>query len=181
MRQLAEASPHFCVAEEPLRRFALTQAPNLFDPENLEKELETLRGTAQAAREEMERGFAGLNNRAWVDLWGVLEDTIRLFLVNWLANKPEARFAATGRMKVNLGEYDAFDEEEKLHFIVERLFREAGGKGAARFENLLKPFGLSGPVDKQPEPYVGDGKVYGRTQTLLDGQCLRNALVHAGA
>lgn len=158
MRQLAEASHHFCVAEEPLRRFALTQAPNLFDPDKLEKELETLRGPRKLP-EEMERGFAGLNNRAWVDLWAVLEDTVRLFLVTWLANKPEARLAATGRMKVNLDEYDALDEEEKLHFIVERLFREIGGKGAARFENLLKPFGLSGPVDKQPAPNVGDGKV----------------------
>ena len=184
LQQLAEFSEHFVYEDESfktvMKTFTLGNNHYLRLPQDkLAIQLEHAADGAEAAREERARNYAGINNQTFVSAWGMLEDTIRVFLVKWLANRPDARRVATSNIdKVNLSEYDPLDEEGKLFFLVERLIQKGGRKGANRFENLLKPFGLSGRVDEDSKPSVGDGKLYGRSQALFDGHCLRNVLVH---
>jgi hypothetical protein len=184
LQQFAEFSEHFVYEDESfktvMKTYTLGNNHYLRLPQDkLAIELEHAADGAEAAREERARNYAGINNQTFVSAWGMLEDTIRIFLVKWLANRPDARCVATSSIdKVKLSEYDPLDEEGKLFFIVERLILKGGGKGANRFENLLKPFDLSGPVDEDLKPSVGDGKPYGCGQTLFDAHYLLDVLVH---
>lgn len=105
---------------------------------------------AELAQEELERGFPVLHSQAVVSIWGFLEATITAFLLAWLQNEPKAFEAvAIQRLKIRLGDYHRLDGYERAEYVLNLLESDLVvglRRGVARFEELLKPFGLSGDV-----------------------------------
>ena len=95
---------------------------------------------------------------------------MRSFSASWLANWPGAwQTEAIKKLRVNLGDYDALEPQDRCLWVVDLLDKEAKGpfkKGVGRFESLLQPFKLDGPVKKECQ------------KTLFELSQLRNAIVH---
>ena len=125
---------------------------------------------ARLARREVDSDFNLLHSQAVVSLWSALEDLVKTFVARWLAEIPETRREPPwSDLRVKLGEYEQFDEEEKGFYLVELAEQNTGAalrKGVNRFECLLDKLGLSGPVDDET------------SRMLFEMQQVRNVIAH---
>lgn len=125
---------------------------------------------AELAQKEVDSGFPLLHAQAVVSLWGSLEAQIRRFLASWLANEPKALLASqVQKLKVQLGDYERLDKEERPYYILDLLEREIQSplkQGVTRFESLLDIFGLAGGVDESVR------------KNLFEMNQIRNVIVH---
>lgn len=124
----------------------------------------------ELAQREVDHDFPLLHEQATIALWSALEAMVRSFLASWLANVPEAWHTdAVKKLKVAIGEYESMEQTERCLWIVDLVDQQVSGplrSGVTRFETLLQPFGLSGPVQDE-------------CQRALYELCqVRNALVH---
>jgi len=122
------------------------------------------------AEEERLNGFPLLHAHALTDLWSILEATIEDLLVANLLNEPETLGHETfSKIRIPLSEFQTLDEEERMRFVLSEFSRNQGAerrKGVERFEVLLEPFGLAGPVED------------GVRKIIWEIQNVRNVLVH---
>lgn len=135
-----------------------------------EYDLDHARRAADLAKREVELGFPFLYEQNLISLWGSLEALIKDVVANWLMNKPEY-FGAPEieRLKVQLGAYMILSPLEQAEYVVRLLDLQEGGglrRGVTRFECLLSPVGLSGPI----EPQVG--------KAIFELEQIRHVLVH---
>jgi len=76
---------------------------------------------------------------------------------------------AVQKLKVKLGDYILLSKAEQAHYLVELLEQDLASslkQGVSRFENLLNPFSLGGPL---PD---------GCAKTLFELQQVRNVVAH---
>lgn len=102
-------------------------------------------------RREIENDFPLLHANALVGLWGALEACINDLCLLWLQcmDRRELGDALKGN-RVKLGEYLSLEEEDRWLWILDQLQRSDGGSlraGIGQFESILKPLGVSPPVD----------------------------------
>lgn len=138
--------------------------------EDVKEELLRAEKDKELAQREVENDFPLLHEQATIALWSSLEALLRSFLAKWLANVPAAWQAdAVKKLKVKLGDYEALEPQERCLWIVDLVDQEVSGplrSGITRFESLLQPFGLAGPVDE------------GCQKALYELSQVRHALVH---
>jgi hypothetical protein len=141
--------------------------------ENYEKNLARAVRERELAQTEIDNDFPLLHEQATVALWASLEALIRSFAARWLMNKPGAlQCDAVKKLKVRLGDYEALDASERCLWIVDLLDQDAGGAlrvGVSRFESLLHPLELHGPVEEDCR------------KTLFELSQVRNVIVHRRA
>jgi len=125
---------------------------------------------AKLAQREVDEGFPLLHAQATIALWSTLEATIRLFIVRWLQNYEQAmEVEAIQKLRVKIGDYECLEGGDRFFYILDRLDQELSAplkNGITRFELLLEPFGLSGPVDEDVK------------RNLFELNHVRNSLVH---
>jgi hypothetical protein len=137
-----------------------------------EELLASARSEADLAEREIASGFPLLHEQAIVSLWAWTESMVKSLLTAWLLNRPEAySLAQIQRLRVSIGDYEPLDREERSFFIIELLDRELNAplkQGCTRFESLLTPFGLSGPVQEK------------LARDMFELNQVRNLIVHRG-
>ena len=135
-------------------------------PESVKEiqELESL------AAKEVAADLPLLHSAASVLIWGALEAAFRDFLVRWLVAHPSARLVPEfNNVRVRITEYESFDGEDKMRYLVGILERELAAAlkpGAGRFECLLKPFGIHPQVTEE------------QRRNLSELAAVRNVIVH---
>jgi hypothetical protein len=138
-----------------------------------EKKLEQAAKEKDLAQREVENDFPLLHEQATVALWSSLEAMVRTFAARWLQNDPTAWQAdAVRKLKVRLGEYEALSQQDRCLWIVDLIDQEAGGalrNGVNRFETLLQPFQLDGPLTAEIQ------------KTLFELSQIRHVIVHRRA
>lgn len=135
-----------------------------------EEEISDARKDMELAQREEDHDFPLLHEQATIALWSSLEALVRSFLACWLTHMPEAwQVEAVKKLKVSIGEYESLEHSERCLWIVDLVDQQVSGplrSGVTRFETLLQPFGLSGPVDVECQ------------RALFELCQIRNALVH---
>ena len=105
------------------------------------------------AQSEIDNGFPLLHEQATVALWSSLEALVRRLISLWLVNHRESwQVEEIRRLKIGIGDYESLELLDRCYWVADMFDQEAGGplrKGAARFESLLAPFGLSGPIPEE--------------------------------
>lgn len=151
---------------------AVAKAEDTLSEPSTEQRIQEAREEAELAKREVDEDFPVLHAQATVALWGNLENAVRLFVARWLENFPGALQAETvKRLRVRIGEYESLQGEDRFFYILNQLERELSAplrSGVTRFETLLEPFQLSGPI--------GDSL----RQNLFELNQVRNVLVHRG-
>jgi hypothetical protein len=125
---------------------------------------------AELAEREITQGFPLLHRHAAIVVWSGLEATVRLFVARWLQQTPDAMATeAVQKIRVKLADYERLQGEDRFFYIVDRLEQETSAPlkcGVARFESLLEPFHLSGPVEESTR------------RTLFELNHVRNVVLH---
>ena len=135
-----------------------------------EKELEDAAKERDLAQREVDNGFPLLYEQATVALWSSLESLVRSFAARWLAHRPDSWQAKqVKKLRVRLGDYEALTPADRCLWVVDLLDQEVGGplrNGVSRFESILQPFGLDGPLTEETQ------------KNLYELSQLRHAIVH---
>jgi hypothetical protein len=122
------------------------------------------------AQREVDNDFPLLHEQATIALWSSLEALVRSFAAKWMEEVPAAwRTDAVKKLRVRVGDYESLEIADRCLWIVDLLDQDVGGplrNGVTRFESLLEPFGLSGPVDQACQ------------KALFELSQVRHALVH---
>lgn len=133
-------------------------------------ELKAVDEQAALAKSEAGDDFPVLHSLAVVAIWSWLEHLVKGLLIEHLAHdRKTLQLPAFQRIKVRLSDYISLSKREQAAYLVELLEQETTSalkRGANRFESLLEPLGLSGPVDEQV------------AKTLFELQQIRNAIAH---
>jgi hypothetical protein len=122
---------------------------------------------------ERANDFPLLHAYTFVGQWGALESAIEDMLVGILVH--EAKILEKDdftKIKIPLSKYEVLDKEERMRFLlseVQRTQNSGIAQGVNTFENVLKVFDLSGPVEEDL-----------RTG-LWEMNHVRNVLVHRDA
>jgi hypothetical protein len=137
-----------------------------------QQRIEQAHRQADLARREVKEGFPLLHANHALALWSCLEAAVRLFVVRWLQNQKGAlEVDAIHKLRVRIGEYESLKGDDRLFYILDRLEQESSAPvrcGITRFEKILEPFGLSGPVDEDVQ------------RNLFELNQVRNCLMHRG-
>lgn len=138
------------------------------DPERLDQ----ARRAAELAEIEVGSGFPMVHAQYAIALWSYLEACIRALITDWLRNRDGAlEIDVMTKIKVPVATYHSLSETERLEYLFTELERQISAglrKGVNRFETILAPFGLSGPV---PEDCARD---------LFELAQVRNLHLHRG-
>jgi hypothetical protein len=138
--------------------------------ENAERRMERAEKDKELAQREVDHDFPLLHEQATIALWSELEALVRSFLARLLASSPAAwQCDAVKKLRVKLGDYVDLEALDRCLWIVDLIDQELSGSlrsGVTRFENLLQPFQLSGPVEADCQ------------KALFELSQVRNVLVH---
>jgi hypothetical protein len=147
----------------------LAQAKEVDDVKHKER-LEKAHRERELAQREVDHDFPMLHEQTTIAMWSSLEAMVRSFVAQWLQHTPSAwQVEAVGKLRVKLSDYESLDGLEKALWVVDLLDQEISGplrNGVNRFEALLTPFGLGGPVDADVQ------------RTLFELSQVRHVLVH---
>jgi len=130
------------------------------------------REEAELADKEVNQQFPLLHGLGTVALWSLLEAAVLEFVSEWFKNQPDAlQTEPVSKLRVRVGEYELLRADERFAYLAAQLDREVGAgirNGTERFESLLRPLGLDGPI---PKRLVKD---------IFELGQVRNGLVHRG-
>lgn len=120
------------------------------EPDKLNRR-ESAKRRAELAQNEVNQGFPVLHEQAAVGIWGAIEVLVKELVAVWLENYAGAtQIDPVRRIRIRLADYEAMSSGERYDYLASELERELSAalkSGVNRFETLLEPFGLSGPVD----------------------------------
>lgn len=140
------------------------------DARKSKRRLEIAEREAALAQTEVDTDFPVLHGFVVIALWGGLERFTKDLVALWLRHRKDAlRVPAVARLKVKLGEYLPLSHTEKARYLVELIEQDMASllrRGVSRFESLLEPFSLGGPL---PD---------GCAKTLFELQQVRNVVAH---
>ncbi len=121
------------------------------DPEDSGR-LANAQDEAEIARRETVNEFPLLHAQAVVSMVATLEAFVRDLVVGCLRYRPESlEHEEVGKLKVRLGDYVGLGDDARFEYVADLLENSLGAPmrlGVARYEELLRPFGLSGPVEE---------------------------------
>jgi hypothetical protein len=127
-------------------------------------------GISDLAQLEISEGYPITYSQYVVDIWGLLEASVRNLASKWLEQKPEImQTEAIKKLKIQLGEYEQCAGSARYQYIVKTLERDQSSslkKGAERFESILSAVGLGGSIPKKLR------------DALFEMSQLRNCIVH---
>lgn len=136
------------------------------------QQLAMAQADADLAQREIDSDFPIVFANATVALWSFLESMSRATAVAWLKNDPSVwQVDVIAKLRVRLGEYERLTQDERYHYVAELVESETATglrNGIERFEAILKPFGLDGPVPG------------GLRRDMFEFGQVRNAIVHRG-
>lgn len=165
-----EGLPHEIALLEAVHNLQSAEAEYAGEEQPSREDIDRTKELAKFAEEERVNGFPLLHAHALTDLWSILEATVEDLLVANLVNEPEIlAHEAFSKISIPLSEFRTLDEEERMRLVLSEFSRNRGAerrKGVERFEILLEPFGLAGPVEKELK------------KTIWEIQNVRNVLVH---
>jgi len=134
------------------------------------KRIEAAEKEAELAETEVTTDFPVLHGLAVVAVWSWLEHFVKDLVALWLNHHRNALdVPALQRTRVKLGDYLRLTKPEQAAYLVEVLEQELASslkRGVTRFESLLEPFSLNGPL---PE---------GCAKTIFELQQVRNVIAH---
>jgi hypothetical protein len=134
--------------------------------------MERVRQESELAQKEIENGFPLLHNQAAVTIWTFLEAAIRGNLCAWIRNlNDEHEIDEIKKIKVNIYTYNKLSEYDRSYFLYDLYEKEMGAGelyGTNRFEKLLNPFGLAGPLTPKIK------------HDIFELAQIRNVIVHRG-
>ena len=134
------------------------------------KGFEELKKGSELAKREVDEKFPLIHAQFTVAIWTLLEEMIRSFIASLIRSEPYAMQKDCIReLKVNLGEYEGREGDDKFLYIVELLEQKYGAGikyGVDRFEALLKLFDLSGEIPEKMK------------RTIFEWAQIRNCIVH---
>jgi hypothetical protein len=148
------------------------QLPSLAfeDPSESTEKLKTLRERARKADKQLEDGLPLMHSQMAIGTWSVLEAAIDDFVVAWLTNVPATlEVDELSKIKVPASLFEMMDRPARMQYLVEeykRNLRSDSKIGIERFESILKPLGLSGPVDESTR------------KDIFELSQVRNAILH---
>lgn len=150
----------------------LANVRGLSDKEETKARIERSTREAALAERELATDFPLVHAQAVVTVWSYLEALSRSFVSEWIKNQPSAlSVTEVARIKIRLAEYQLLSSDERYLYLFDQLEQELATNlrvGVTRFEALLAPFGLSGPV---PEHL---------SRSIFELGQVRNAIVHRG-
>jgi hypothetical protein len=118
-----------------------------------DEEIERAERLADLAEKEVKSDFRLTHSHGLVSIWSNLENTFKDFIANWLKNSPDIfNNDLIKSLEVEVGLYESLDEEEKYLYLADLYEKETLARrsnGVNRFENILDPIGLSGPVPEK--------------------------------
>lgn len=133
-------------------------------------DLSRAREEAALARREVDNDFPLLHAQTSLLIWSSVEHMVLGYVADLIGNAaPSDLPQEVRRIRFKVGDYVDTAEEERPWMLLRALQQEVGAPvkiGAGRFEALLGPFGLSGPI---PDPI---------RQTLYELQHVRNVHAH---
>lgn len=149
---------------------ALAKFEKSLDADDEAIRLKKIEANAILAESEIEKDYPVLNSLAVAALWSWLEVLVKDLAIGWIMHKPAAMYIPQiQRMNVKLGDYFQLNRHEQASHIVELLERDLASplkKGTNRFDSLLEPFGISGPLDEKT------------TRAIYELQQIRNVIAH---
>lgn len=131
-----------------------------------------IRARADFAKNEQEKGYPTLHAHALIAQWAALETFVEDLCVTFLVNNRELLTNDVfAKVKVPLAEFQTLDDEERCRFLLGEIERLTAARrhGTERFEALLQPVGLSGPVEEDIK------------KSVYATHHIRNVLVHRGS
>ena len=138
---------------QEIERLNDNATPN--DPQSNEKavdRLRDLRARAAAAERQMQDGLPLLHSQMAIGIWSVLEAAIDDFVIAWMTNVPASLMSEDiSKIRVPFALFEEMDRPARMQFLLEefkRNLRTDSKVGVERFESILKPLGLSGPIDE---------------------------------
>lgn len=136
------------------------------------KKLAKLKKNAKFAQKEIDRNFPVLHSQFLVALWAYLEGAIRYFIGEWIKNDPDAyKIPEIQKIKIELAKFIHLGPDDRalyIYDVYEREIVQGLPYGVKRFEKLLQPLGLSGPLRE------------GIIEDFHEMAQIRNAIVHRG-
>jgi hypothetical protein len=94
------------------------------------------------------------------------------FVTEWFENQPDAlQTEPVCKLRVRVGDYELLRADERFAYLAALLDREVSAgirNGTERFESLLRPLGLDGPVPKS------------LAKDIFELGQVRNGVVHRG-
>jgi hypothetical protein len=130
------------------------------------------REEAELADKEVDQQFPLLHGLGTVALWSLLEAAVLEFVTEWFKNQPDAlQTEPVSKLRVRVGDYELSRGDERFSYLAALLDREVSAgvrNGTERFESLLRPLGLGGPVPK------------GLAKDIFELGQVRNGVVHRG-
>jgi hypothetical protein len=124
---------------------------------------------AEFAKNEVIKEHPTLHAHALIADWGAMEAFVEDLCVALIVDKPEfLKNEVFSKVKVPLSEFELLDKEERFRFLIGQVEQQTAARrhGVDRFEALLAPFGLSGPVEEDVK------------KSLRACHHIRNVLVH---
>lgn len=140
------------------------------DKEPDAQQIERARKEADFAKREIERGFPLLHAYTIVALWGAMEALLEDVLIAWMMNDPTIlKKEIFSKPRISLSDFEGLERDERMLLLVRELERTLVAnrkRGAERFEMLLDPLGLSGPIEENIK------------RDIYEMHQVRNVLVH---
>lgn len=119
--------------------------------EKAAERLRDLRERTAKAEKQIQDGLPLLHSQMAIGIWSVLEAAIDDFVVAWMTNVSASLASEElAKIKVPAALFEEMDRPARMQFLLEefkRNLRTDSKVGIERFESLLKPLGLSGPVE----------------------------------
>jgi hypothetical protein len=151
---------------------AIAEAEDKHGEPDTKAKLALAREEAELADTEVSQQFPLLHGLGTVALWSLLEAAVLEFVSEWFKNQPDAlQTEPVSKLRVRVGEYELLKGDERFAYLAAQLDRETGAgirNGTERFESLLRPLGLNGPIPK------------GLAKDIFELGQVRNGLVHRG-
>ena len=133
-------------------------------------QIEDAEKRAELAKQELSEDFPVLHALAVVQTWSMTENLIKGLLTHWIINhKDSYALPAIHKLRIRLGEFVNQSEIEQAEYVVELLEQDLGSTfkgGVQRFESMLQPFSLSGPVPDEC------------SKVMFELQHVRNSIAH---
>jgi hypothetical protein len=161
-----EAAPE---ALEELRAVTQLDLPELRDRRVSQEQIDDARAAAEWNREQRIKGHPLLHAQFLIVLWGALEALIEDLVVTVLRHDGAAALDSDIKIRIPIRDLLQLDVADRASLIVRELRRATDAdlkQGVGRFEVLLKPIGLSGPVGDELR------------RTMFEMSQVRNVLVH---
>ncbi|MDH7452068.1 hypothetical protein QF205_03105 [Luteimonas composti] len=125
---------------------------------------------ASLSESEIRDDFPVLHSLVVVGLWSWLEHLVKEVAINWVRHRPSVLLNPPfNRVRLQATEVASLTRAEQAALIVDLLEQETSSssrQGVGRFESLLSPMGLSGPVPEDT------------SKAIFELQQARNVIAH---